>query len=80
MPEAQYRCTESLPVFRVVGSMYEAWNLREVQECLELGIDVTPLPFLYTITAGQLSQVSFSLLSYISKFIYLCSNFISHIH
>jgi hypothetical protein len=38
--------------------MYEAWNLREVQECLELGIDVTPLPFLYTITAGQLSQVS----------------------
>jgi hypothetical protein len=37
--------------------MYEAWNLREVLECLDLGVDVTPLPLLYMVTTGQLSQV-----------------------
>ena len=38
--------------------MFEAWNLREVLECLELGVDVTPLPLLYILTAGQLTQVN----------------------
>jgi hypothetical protein len=42
---------------RVIGSMFEAWNLTEVLNCLEQGVDVTPLPFLYILTVGQLAQV-----------------------